>query len=72
MVDVQCNDQKLAAEAIRIVMQATDCGEQFAVDALSLSSNKANLLYSKFLINNDITTCENLLKSNAGNFLRKR
>jgi len=70
MVDVNATNQKLAARAIRIVMQATDCEEQVAVDALSLSSNSAKLAILKILTNNDITTCENLLKSNAG-FLRK-
>jgi N-acetylmuramic acid 6-phosphate etherase len=70
MVDVNASNQKLVARAIRIVMQATDCEEQVAVDALSIAKNSAKLAILKILTNSDITTCENLLAGNDG-FLRK-
>ena len=42
MVDVKASNQKLHARAVRIVMQATDCDEQTAYDAL----DQACLLYT--------------------------
>jgi N-acetylmuramic acid 6-phosphate etherase len=70
MVDVNATNHKLVARAIRIVMQATDCEEQVAVDALSVSNNNAKLAILKILTNTDISTCEKLLEENNG-FLRK-
>jgi N-acetylmuramic acid 6-phosphate etherase len=70
MVDVNATNQKLIARAIRIVMQATECEEQVAVDALSIANNSAKLAILKILTNSDITTCEKLLAGNDG-FLRK-
>jgi N-acetylmuramic acid 6-phosphate etherase len=70
MVDVNATNEKLAARAIRIVMQATECDHQTAVDALSIAKSHAKLAILKILTNSDITTCENLLKSNDG-FLRR-
>ncbi|WP_412970906.1 N-acetylmuramic acid 6-phosphate etherase [Glaciecola sp. MF2-115] len=69
MVDVNATNQKLLARAIRIVMQATDCEESVAVEALAISNNNAKLAILKILTNNDIETCENLLKQSDG-FLR--
>jgi N-acetylmuramic acid 6-phosphate etherase len=69
MVDVNATNEKLVARAIRIVMQATECDRQTAVDALSIAKSNAKLAILKILTSNDITTCENLLKSNDG-FLR--
>jgi N-acetylmuramic acid 6-phosphate etherase len=70
MVDVNATNEKLVARAIHIVMQATDCDQQTAVDALSIAKSNAKLAILKVLTNSDITTCENLLKSNDG-FLRR-
>jgi N-acetylmuramic acid 6-phosphate etherase len=70
MVDVNATNDKLVARAIRIVMQATECEEHVAVDALSVAKNSAKLAILTILTNSDITTCENLLASNSG-FLRK-
>ncbi|MFQ3248767.1 MAG: N-acetylmuramic acid 6-phosphate etherase [Glaciecola sp.] len=69
MVDVNATNQKLLARAIRIVMQATDCEESVAVETLAISNNNAKLAILKILTNNDIETCENLLKQSDG-FLR--
>jgi N-acetylmuramic acid 6-phosphate etherase len=70
MVDVNATNEKLVARAIRIVMQATECDQQTAIDALSIAKSNAKLAILKILTNSDITTCENLLKSNDG-FLRR-
>lgn len=70
MVDVNATNEKLVARAIRIVMQATGCDQQTAVDALSIAKSNAKLAILKILTNSDITACENLLKSNDG-FLRR-
>ncbi len=70
MVDGNATNDKLVARAIRIVMQATECEEHVAVDALSVAKNSAKLAILTILTNRDITTCENLLASNSG-FLRK-
>ncbi|MFT6331353.1 MAG: N-acetylmuramic acid 6-phosphate etherase [Bermanella sp.] len=70
MVDVNATNEKLVARAIRIVMQATECDQQTAIDALSIAKSNAKLAILKILKNSDITTCENLLKSNDG-FLRR-
>jgi N-acetylmuramic acid 6-phosphate etherase len=70
MVDVNATNQKLVARAIRIVMQATECEEQVAMDALSIANNSAKLAILKILTNSDVTTCENLL-AGSGGFLRK-
>ena len=39
MVDVQASNEKLVARAIRIVMQATDCSKEEAIDSLKQSQN---------------------------------
>jgi N-acetylmuramic acid 6-phosphate etherase len=70
MVDVNATNEKLVARAIRIVMQATECDQQTAIDALSIAKSNAKLAILTILTNSDITTCENLLKSNDG-FLRR-
>lgn len=69
MVDVQATNEKLVARAIRIVMQATECEEQVAINALAISNNNAKLAILYVLTNRDISTCQNLLKNNDG-FLR--
>lgn len=69
MVDVNASNQKLVARAIRIVMQATECDESTAVEALSISGNNAKLAILQILTNSDIATCENLLENTQG-FLR--
>jgi N-acetylmuramic acid 6-phosphate etherase len=69
MVDVNATNEKLVARAIRIVMQATECEEEVAINALAISNNNAKLAILYVLTNSDITTCEILLKNNDG-FLR--
>ncbi len=70
MVDVNATNEKLVARAIRIVMQATECEENVAVNALAISNNNAKLAILYLLTNSDIATCKNLLKKSDG-FLRK-
>ncbi|AEE24971.1 MAG: N-acetylmuramic acid 6-phosphate etherase [Paraglaciecola chathamensis] len=43
MVDVKASNQKLHARAVRIVMQATDCDEQTAYDALDQANNEVKV-----------------------------
>ena len=43
MVDVNATNEKLKARALRIVMQATECNEHDAADALKASNNNAKL-----------------------------
>lgn len=70
MVDVNVTNEKLAARAIRIIMQASECDEEVAVNALAISNNNAKLAILYVLTNSDITTCTTLLENNGG-FLRK-
>ena len=70
MVDVNATNQKLLARAIRIVMQATDCEQSVAVEALKVSKNSAKLAILKILTNSDIETCEKVLKQSDG-YLRE-
>lgn len=70
MVDVNATNEKLVARAIRIVMQASECEEEVAINALAISNNNAKLAILYVLTNSDITTCKMLLKNNDG-FLRK-
>ena len=69
MVDVNATNEKLVARAIRIVMQASECEEEVAINALAISNNNAKLAILYVLTNSDITTCKILLKNNDG-FLR--
>jgi N-acetylmuramic acid 6-phosphate etherase len=69
MVDVNATNEKLVARAIRIVMQASECEEEVAINALAISNNNAKLAILYVLTNSDITTCKMLLKNNDG-FLR--
>lgn len=66
MVDVNASNEKLVARAIRIVMQATECSEQEAVDALLIANNNAKLAILKIMTNSDIATCESLLQKHKG------
>ncbi|MDW6003138.1 N-acetylmuramic acid 6-phosphate etherase [Vibrio mangrovi] len=70
MVDVQATNKKLEARAIRIVMQATDCGKERAEQLLKLSNNNAKIAILMQLT--DMTCQEATEKlSQSQGFLRK-
>ncbi|AWL13108.1 N-acetylmuramic acid 6-phosphate etherase [Saliniradius amylolyticus] len=70
MVDVNASNEKLYARAIRIVMQATDCAEQEARQALIDCDYKAKLAILHILTGADKAASEALLSQHRG-FLRK-
>ena len=70
MVDVNASNEKLHARAIRIVMQATDCTQQQAVDALKQAEQSAKLAILIVLTGKPAPEAKQLL-SKAGGFLRK-
>tara|TARA_Y100000589_G_scaffold84523_1_gene78525 strand:- start:6337 stop:7272 length:936 start_codon:yes stop_codon:yes gene_type:complete len=70
MVDVNATNQKLKARAIRIVMQATDCAEQEASEALTAANNHAKLAILMLLTGLDAKRAEAILTENNG-FLRQ-
>ncbi|MDN3379266.1 MULTISPECIES: N-acetylmuramic acid 6-phosphate etherase [unclassified Pseudoalteromonas] len=70
MVDVNASNEKLHARAIRIVMQATDCSHQRAVDALAQAKQSAKLAILIVLTGKDAAQAEQML-TQADGFLRK-
>lgn len=70
MVDVNASNEKLHARAIRIVMQATECSQQQAVDALKQAGQSAKLAILIVLTGKPAPEAKQLL-SKAGGFLRK-
>ncbi len=70
MVDVNASNEKLHARAIRIVMQATDCTQQQAVDALKQAEQSAKLAILIVLTGKSAVDAKELL-SKADGFLRK-
>lgn len=70
MVDVNASNEKLHARAIRIVMQATDCSHQQAVDALAQAKQSAKLAILIVLTGKDAAQAEQML-TQADGFLRK-
>lgn len=70
MVDVNATNQKLKARAIRIVMQATDCNEQVASEALIAANNHAKLAILMILTGLSAAEAETILTQNNG-FLRQ-
>lgn len=69
MVDVNASNDKLKARAVRIVMQATDCSEQEAVEALAHSEQSAKLAILMLLTGKTAEQGKALLVNNKG-FLR--
>lgn len=70
MVDVQASNEKLKARAIRIVMQATDCTQETAEQALHAADNQAKLAIMMILSGLDKTHAEQLLANHKGQLRR--
>ncbi|MGQ8366993.1 N-acetylmuramic acid 6-phosphate etherase [Glaciecola sp. 1036] len=70
MVDVNATNEKLVARAIRIVMQATECSQQQAEEALEKANKSAKLAILMILTGQDVEQAKDLLDVNSGN-LRK-
>ncbi|GLR72435.1 N-acetylmuramic acid 6-phosphate etherase [Agaribacter marinus] len=66
MVDVNATNEKLVARATRIVMQATQCEQTVAEDALRKAQNKAKLAILMILTGNDADTASKLLDQHKG------
>lgn len=66
MVDVNATNEKLNARAVRIVMQATDCSQQQAQEALQQSGQKAKLAILMILSGLDVASATSLLNENSG------
>jgi N-acetylmuramic acid 6-phosphate etherase len=69
MVDVHASNKKLYARALLIVMQATDCDEKIATDALLAAGNEAKVAIMMILTGVNATDAITFLKQNDG-FLR--
>lgn len=70
MVDVNASNEKLYARALLIVMQATDCDEKTASDALQSAGNEAKVAIMMILTGANTSEAVSLLKQHDG-FLRK-
>ncbi|GAC18919.1 N-acetylmuramic acid 6-phosphate etherase 2 [Paraglaciecola arctica BSs20135] len=70
MVDVSASNAKLYARALLIVMQATDCDEETATQALKEAGNEAKLAVLMVLTDTSAIQAADLLKQHQG-FLRK-
>ncbi len=70
MVDVNASNQKLYARALLIVMQATNCDEQTATEALKQANNEAKLAILMILTNSNAEQASRLLASHQG-YLRQ-
>ncbi|WP_394175866.1 N-acetylmuramic acid 6-phosphate etherase [Thalassotalea litorea] len=70
MVDVNASNEKLYARAIRIVMQATNCDRDTALEALTKSGYKAKLAILHVLTGVDTEQGKQLLEQHGG-FLRR-
>jgi N-acetylmuramic acid 6-phosphate etherase len=70
MVDVSASNAKLYARALLIVMQATDCDEETATQALKDAGNEAKLAILMILTNTNAIHASELLQQHHG-FLRK-
>ena len=66
MVDVQASNEKLKARAIRIVMQATDCGKALAEETLKQADQNAKLAIMMILSGLDRAQAEALLEKHHG------
>lgn len=70
MVDVNATNHKLRARARRIVMQATQCDEATATDALERAEQQAKLAILLVLTGLDVASARNLLTGQNG-YLRQ-
>jgi N-acetylmuramic acid 6-phosphate etherase len=70
MVDMKASNQKLHARAVRIVMQATNCTHQQAVDALNGAKQNVKLAILMVLTGKSAQHAEQLLNQSGG-FLRQ-
>jgi len=70
MVDMIASNQKLVGRAIRIVMQATDCTEAAAEDALKRAGNDVKLAVVTILTGQSVEDARAAIKG-AGGFLRR-
>ena len=70
MVDVNASNNKLYARAVLIVMQATECDERTASNALTAANNEAKVAIMMILTDTDVQEAKSLLQQNKG-FLRK-
>jgi len=70
MVDVRTSNAKLLARAVRIVMQATDCPEQVAEQALQRTGNDVKLAILTLLTGQDVEAARAAM-AGAGGFLRR-
>ena len=66
MVDVQASNEKLKARAIRIVMQATDCGKALAEETLKQADQNAKLAIMMILSGLERAQAEALLEKHQG------
>ncbi|NLS12230.1 N-acetylmuramic acid 6-phosphate etherase [Vibrio sp. SM6] len=70
MVDVKATNEKLIARAKRIVMQATDCTQEAAIDALKQTEYDAKLAIMMLLTQLPLEQAKTLLNAQSG-FLRQ-
>jgi N-acetylmuramic acid 6-phosphate etherase len=70
MVDLHASNQKLVARAIRIVMQATDCDQQTAEQALAQCQQSAKLAILHLLSGQPVAVCQAQLAAQGG-FVRQ-
>jgi N-acetylmuramic acid 6-phosphate etherase len=70
MVDVRTSNEKLLARAVRIVMQATDCPEQVAEEALERTGNDVKLAILTILTGKEVEDARAAM-AGAGGFLRR-
>ncbi|APE04791.1 N-acetylmuramic acid 6-phosphate etherase [Alteromonas sp. RW2A1] len=70
MVDVNATNEKLKARACRIVMQATECDENTAIQALNACDNKAKVAILMVLTGNDAEQATKILTKHQG-YLRE-
>ena len=69
MVDLNASNQKLYARAVRIVMQATDCEEQTAYEALGHANKEVKVAILMILTGVDVQQAREKLAQKQG-FLR--
>jgi N-acetylmuramic acid 6-phosphate etherase len=70
MVDVKASNEKLHTRAINIVMQATECDENSAKQALKAAGDEAKVAILMILANTSAPESLQLLQQHKG-FLRK-
>lgn len=70
MVDVQASNEKLKARALRIVMQATDCDQASAEQALVDADNQVKVAILMLLSKTDKESAVKILSENQGRLRR--